>query len=261
VANDVLAEMAHGTGGEFLHDDNDLKAGFEALAGHPTTYILAFAPREVKLDGKFHELKVTVAEKRKGYVINARRGYFALADQGAATAEAMQPKSQPEAAAGATKPMAPNPVPAPEVKQPATSNPEAQEQQQIQEALRSKTDSAELPVGLEASPSEGTGETRALALTIHLDTRPLPLHKDGGHNINALTFAVAVFDDKDNVVEVKQRRAKFNLLDDQLPDFIGDGVDMNMMFELKPGTYRLRVAVIESEQHRLGALSRAVDVP
>lgn len=78
VGSDVLAEVAEGTGGEFFHSDNDLKAGFGALAGDPPHYILAFTPQKVKWDGKFHKLKVTFASKEKGSTILARRGYFAL---------------------------------------------------------------------------------------------------------------------------------------------------------------------------------------
>jgi VWFA-related protein len=76
-ATGVLAEMAQGTGGEYFHDSNDLKAGLGALAGSPTYYILTFAPAGMKHDGNFHALKVTLAEKEKGFTIQARRGYFA----------------------------------------------------------------------------------------------------------------------------------------------------------------------------------------
>ena len=78
VIADVLAELAQGTGGVFFHNDNDLRAGFNALAADPPHYILAFSPKNVKLDGKFHALKISLAEKRKGYAIQARRGYFAV---------------------------------------------------------------------------------------------------------------------------------------------------------------------------------------
>ena len=58
-----MAQVAEGTGGEFFHNNNDLKAGFGRLAGSPGAYILAFAPKDLKPDGKFHQLKVTLAEK------------------------------------------------------------------------------------------------------------------------------------------------------------------------------------------------------
>ena len=75
--SDVLAELAQGTGGDFLHSSNDLTSGLAAVIGHPPYYTLGFAPRNLKLDGKFHALKVSLVQKPKGYSIDARRGYFA----------------------------------------------------------------------------------------------------------------------------------------------------------------------------------------
>ncbi|MBS1802942.1 MAG: VWA domain-containing protein [Acidobacteria bacterium] len=75
---EVLSELAQGTGGRFFHNNNDLSAGFKALEEDAPHYILAFSPRNVRLDGKFHTLKVSFAEKRKGYEIQSRRGYFAV---------------------------------------------------------------------------------------------------------------------------------------------------------------------------------------
>ncbi len=88
VAGDVLAQVAEGTGGEFFHNNNDLKAGFGRLAGSPGSYILAFAPKDLKPDGKFHQLKVTLAEKVSAYSIQARRGYFAPGNEAEAKAGA-----------------------------------------------------------------------------------------------------------------------------------------------------------------------------
>jgi VWFA-related protein len=79
VASDVLAELAQGTGGEFVHGNNDLQGGFEAVAGHPANYTIGFAPKDIKLDGNFHPLKVMLAKMEKGYSLQARRGYFAVA--------------------------------------------------------------------------------------------------------------------------------------------------------------------------------------
>jgi VWFA-related protein len=90
VAMGPLGELAEGTGGEFFHNNNDLRAGFGRLAGSPESYILAFAPKDLKPDGKFHQLKVTLAEKVSAYSIQARRGYFA-------------PRNEVEAKAGRRK--------------------------------------------------------------------------------------------------------------------------------------------------------------
>jgi hypothetical protein len=131
----------------------------------------------------------------------------------------------------------------------------------IRESLRTKTDRIDLPVDLKMSPSAESGETRELALLTHLVVKPLHFRKDGDHNFNNVAFAVAVFDQKDNIVQVKERHAKINVVDAQLPDFFLTGVDVETTFELKPGSYRVRVVVTDAEEHRITAFSRPVEVP
>lgn len=246
-ATEVLAEIAHGTGGEFFHNNNDLKAGFGALAGSPAYYILAFAPRDIQPDGKFHALKVTLAEKEKGFSIQARRGYFAPRQGEAPPEIAAELPAEPKAAE-------PN-------KEVAPLDPEAQTQEQIREAILSKTDLRQLPVALQVKLPAGQGDTRELSLFAHLDATPLHFHKDGDHNLNTLTFVFAVFDEKESLVNAQQRRARLNVLDAQLPSILKSGVDVNATFQLKPGIYRIREVVTDSEDHHMTTFSREVQIP
>jgi VWFA-related protein len=237
VATGVLADVAYGTGGEFFHNSNDLKAGFGALAGSSVYYILAFTPTDIKLDGTFHALKVILTDKQQGVSIQARRGYFA-------------PKNGNE--------LAPESSEAAEM---GPSDPAAQAQEQIREAVTSTTDVTQLPVGLETKLAEGQGETRGLSLSAHLDGSSLHFHKDGEHNLNTVTFIFAVFDQKGNLLNAQMRRAKVNILDAQVPSFSQNGVDMQLTFQLKPGTYRIREVVADSEDHHMTSLSRNVTIP
>jgi len=71
-----LGEFADGTGGTWFHNNNDLVAGLNQVAAAPEYYyVLGFTPTDLKLDGKFHELKVVV--KAKDVTSQARHGYFA----------------------------------------------------------------------------------------------------------------------------------------------------------------------------------------
>jgi VWFA-related protein len=231
LAGDVLAQVAESTGGEFFHNNNDMKAGFGRLAGSPGAYILAFAPKDLKADGKLHPLKVKLAEE--GYSIQARRSYFA-------------PRNEVEAKA--------------ETKEVAASSAADQEQEQLREALLSKTESAPFPVVLDANVSEGQGATHELSLVSHADPKSLDLHKEGDHNLDTLTFVFGVFDHKENLVIAQQRHATVDVTDGQLPEFLKAGMNIDMAFQLKPGSYRIREVVTDS-QHRLTALSREVDIP
>ena len=140
-ATEVLAELAHGTGGEFFHNNNDLKAGFGALAGSPAYYILAFAPTHMKPDGKFHALKVTLADRVKGFTIQSRRGYFAVKNEGGIAPESTEAKQSGAQEMGA-------------------SHAETQAQEQIPGAVPSKTEIAQFPVGLDTKLADGQDEAR-----------------------------------------------------------------------------------------------------
>ena len=72
----VMAELANGTGGTFFHNSNDLETGFRNLAEPPEyLYLLEFSPGDQKPDGKYHSLKVVV--DREKLRVQARAGYFA----------------------------------------------------------------------------------------------------------------------------------------------------------------------------------------
>jgi VWFA-related protein len=233
LAGDVLAQVAEGTGGEFFHNNNDLKGGFGRLAGSPGAYILAFAPKDLKPDGKFHQLKVRLAEKEAAYSIQARRGYFAPRNEAEAKAEAEEVEA---------------------------SNAADEGQEQIREALLSKKEIAQFPVGLDAKVSPGQGATRELSLSSGVNAQSLHLQKEADHNLDTLTFVFGVFDQKENLVIAQQRHATVDVTDGQLPEFLKAGMKVDMAFQLKPGSYRIREVVTDSEQ-RMTALSRNVDVP
>ncbi len=232
LAGDVLAQVAEGTGGEYFHNNNDLRAGLGRLAGSPGAYILAFAPKDLKPDGKLHELKVTLAEKEAGYSIQARRSYFAPRNEAEAKAEAKEVEASSAADQG---------------------------QEQLREALLSKTEMAQFLVGLDAEVSQGQGETRELSLLSHVDPKSLHLQKEGDRNLDRLTFVFGVFDQKGNLVMAQQRHATVDVADGQLPEFLKAGISVDMEFQLKPGSYRIREVVTDSAQ-RQAALSRNVDI-
>jgi VWFA-related protein len=73
---DIMAELADGTGGSFFHNSNDLLGGFQSLTATPEyVYLLEMSLQNVKQDGSYHPLKVKI--DTDGLKLQARRGYFA----------------------------------------------------------------------------------------------------------------------------------------------------------------------------------------
>ena len=72
----VMAELADGTGGSYFHSNNNLEMGFRNLISGPSTlYLLAFSPVDMKANGAYHKLRIKVSQNR--LKVQARRGYFA----------------------------------------------------------------------------------------------------------------------------------------------------------------------------------------
>jgi VWFA-related protein len=74
-AENSMGELAEGTGGRFIHNSNDLEAGFKTLANAPDTiYVLELSLDSIKMDGSYHRLKVKL--NQGGFDVSARHGYF-----------------------------------------------------------------------------------------------------------------------------------------------------------------------------------------
>jgi VWFA-related protein len=72
----VMSELAEGTGGRFFHNNNDLQGGIESLtAGPENLYLLEISFSEVKANGAYHRFQVKLDQP--GVKITARKGYFA----------------------------------------------------------------------------------------------------------------------------------------------------------------------------------------
>ena len=79
-SEDVMAELADGTGGTFFHNNNNLEVGLSSLFSGPAyLYLLTFSTANVKPNGSYHTLKVKV--NQPGLKLQGRHGYIAPAPE------------------------------------------------------------------------------------------------------------------------------------------------------------------------------------
>jgi VWFA-related protein len=221
-AAEVLSNLATDTGGAYFHNSNDLDEGFRlvgTLAG--VYYTLAFSPQNLRFDGRFHNLKVSLV-RPGGLTIQARRGYFA-------------PKKPLDAA--------------------------AQAKAEIEQALFSQDELQELPVEVHTQFFKFNDTDARLAVLTHLDVRPLHFRKDEGHNLNSLTFATALFDRDGKYLAGNQKLLLLRLADQNLDTLLKSGITMRSSFDLKPGTYLVREVVRDAEGGQISGLNRTVEIP
>jgi VWFA-related protein len=220
--SDVLAELAYGTGGTFFHDSNDLDEGFRRVATRPEYfYILGFSPQNLKLDGTFHNLKITLKDPRK-VALQARRGYYA-------------PKHVADPAEAA--------------------------KQEIEEALFSREELHDLPVEMHTQFFKSSDELAKVTVLVRVNAKQLRFRKAEGRNRNDLTIASALFDRNGNYVAGIEKHLEMRLKDDTLENRLRSGLTVKTNFDVKPGTYLVRLVVRDSEGQLMSAENGSVEIP
>jgi hypothetical protein len=214
--------LADGTGGTFFHNRNDLDEGFrQAGAAPPISYLLAFSPQNLKLNGRFHLLKVALANKQK-YSVQARRGYYA-----------------PRTAA----------------------DPAETAKREIEEALFSQDEIRDLPVELQTQFFKKDEAEARLAVLTHLDLRGIHFRKAEGRNRDDLTLATAIFDENGKFVTGGEKVVEMRLLDTTVDRLGRSGITVKSSFDVKPGTYLVRQVVRDAEGSQMAARNGAVVIP
>ena len=227
---ETLSDLASGTGGTYFHNNNDLVEGFKRVAARPEyVYVLGFAPQNLKLDGRFHAVKVVVkpAEATSGktsakVTVQARRGYYA-------------PRQ--------------------------LTDPAETAKQEIEDALFSREELRDIPIELHTQFFKPSELTARLSLLVKVDLRHIRFRKAEGRNRNDLTFASGLFDRNGNLVAGNQKVLEMRLRDETLANRLGSGITVRSSFDVKPGSYVVRLVVRDTEGQLMAATNSAVEIP
>ena len=219
--DDLLAVLADGTGGVFFHNNNDLDEGFRHVAETPEySYVLAFVPQNLKLDGSFHSLKVTLKNPQK-LSLQARRGYYA-------------PKN--------------------------FTSPDEQAKQEIVDAMYSQEELHNLAVNLHTQFFKASDQDATLVVLAHVDVKRLRFRKVEGRNNNVLTCVSALFNRNGNFVEGIEKTVTMKLKDETLERKLGSGITLKTSFDVKPGSYLVRLVVRDAEGQMMSAENGTVEI-
>ena len=219
---DVLAEFADGTGGKFYHNRNDVDAAMrEAGAAPEVSYVLGFSPQNLKFDGRFHTLKVGLTTKEK-FNVQARHGYFA-------------PRS--------------------------ASDPAQITKEEIQEALFSQEEILDIPVDLQTQYFKNDQAEARLSVLTHLDVKSVRFRKALGRNNDRLTIVTGIFDENGQYVTGVEKIIDMKLRDTTYERLSHSGLTVKSSFDVKPGTYLVRLVVRDAEGAQMAARNGAVVIP
>src|SRR5882762_1364866 len=220
--SDILAQLADGTGGTFFHNRNDIDTGLREAAAAPSmSYLLGFSPQNLKLNGSYHTLKVALAGKQK-FSVQARHGYYA-------------PRTIADPAEAA--------------------------KEEIQEALFSQDEIHDLPVDLQTQFFKKDQSQARLAVLTHVDLKGMRFRKAEGRNRDGLTVAPAILDENGNFVTGGEKLVEMRLLDTTFERLSHSGFTLKSSFDVKPGTYLVRLVVRDTEGAQMAARNGAVSIP
>ncbi|MGE5646405.1 MAG: VWA domain-containing protein [Acidobacteriota bacterium] len=222
LAAGVMAELAEGTGGSFVQNSNDFDAGLKRLAAAPEfVYVLGFSPQNLKLDGGFHSLKVTLKDPAK-LTVQARRGYYAPTHLGDAAEQARR---------------------------------------EIEEALFSREEIHDLPTELHTQFFRTGADAAKLTVLVRIDLTQLRFRKADGRNYNELTITSGLFDRNGNYVTAVQKILTLQVRDATLQSRIAQGITLRSNLDVKPGAYAIRLVVRDAEGQMMSAHNGAIEIP
>ena len=218
---DVLASLAEGTGGTLYHNSNDLNEGFRKLATAPE-YVYLLGFSPSNLKNDGSFHKLRVKlVERKGLTAQARRGYYA-------------PNKNAKA--------------------------EDTAKEEIASAVFSRDEMHDLPVDLHTQFFKPDPADAKLTVLAKVDLQHIHFKKQDDRNDNQLVIVSAVFDNNGNFVTGMQKTVTMKLKDETLAR-LNSGITLRTTFDLKPGTYLVRLVVRDAERQMMTAENGAVDIP
>ena len=199
-----------------------MNEGFRRVSDAPEfSYVLGFKPQNLKPDGRFHTLKVTLTNHQK-YDLQSRRGYYA-------------PRHDVDAAEEAKR--------------------------EIEDEVFSNEQLHDLPVALHTQFFKPSGEAATLTVLAHVDVKRLHYKQVQDRNQNDLTVVTAVFDRNGNFLQSNQKLVQMRWKSETLQAKLGSGITLKASFDVKPGRYLVRVVARDSDQQLMSAENGTVEIP
>ena len=221
----TMNEMADRTGGRAFINTNDLAASMSSSVDDGSTYYtLEYYPENKKWDGQFRSIQVR--SSRQGVSLRYRAGYYAL------DLEKANKEDSDAVAESFSRAL--------QVDAPAATQVVFQAQVQ--------------------PPSE---KSKKVVVTFHIDPRTLAFeHKEGGNEFAHLSCTVWAYGKDKDKPTMSNGTVNANLSAKDYQQMMQQRfLPCDRQLDLKPGTYALRMGVLDRATNKMGTASAQVVVP
>ncbi len=117
-----------------------------------------------------------------------------------------------------------------------------------------------LPVKLRTQFFKASDEDAKLIVLAHVDVQHLRFRKVEGRNNNVLTCVSALFNRNGNLIQGTQKIVTMKLKDDTLEHKLPSGITLKTSFDVKPGSYLVRLVVRDAEGQLMSAENGTVEI-
>jgi hypothetical protein len=100
-----------------------------------------------------------------------------------------------------------------------------------------------------------------LAVLARVDVKHLRFRKENGRNMDDLTIISGLFDRNGNLVTGDSKTVQMRLRDQTLENRLNSGITVKSNFDVKPGSYMIRMVIRDSEGQLMAAANGTVDIP
>lgn len=224
-SHDTMKDIAERTGGKAFIGTNDLAGSMSSSVDDGSTYYtLEYYPDNKKWDGQFRTIQVT--SSRPGISLRYRQGYYAL------DPEKLNTEDSDAVAENFSRSL--------ELDAPAATQVVFQAQVQ--------------------PPSE---KSKKVVVTFHIDPRTLAFeHKDGGMEFARLSCTVWAYGKNKDKPTMSNGTVSANLKASEYQQVLQQRfLPCDRQLDLKPGTYALRMGVLDRATNKIGTASAQVVVP
>lgn len=173
------------------------------------------------MDGHYHPLRVALRNSR-GLAVEARHGYYSAR---------------------------------------YADTPSEQAKKEIEEAFFSTGEVHDLPLAVETQFFKSGSDQATVDVLAKVDVKQLHFQKDNGRNRDDVTVVSGLFDRDGNYLLGTQKVLELRLKDETLESRLNSGIAVRTSFDVKPGSYTVRIVARDSEGQSMSALTSAMEIP
>ena len=224
-SQDSLYALSKDTGGKAMFDNNDLsKAIVEAANSQTSYYVLGYYTNKIAKDGKFHRIKVSMADdKYKSADLSYRQGYYA--DKEFAKFNA------------------------------------ADKERQLEDALRLDDPITEITLAMEVNFFRLNSAEYFVPVAVKIPGSELQLAKKGGASHTLIDFIGEIKDDYGNTIQNVRDKLDIPISQDIAAQLQQRPIQYETGFTVLPGNYVIKVLARDSETGRIGTYLMNFTIP